>query len=157
MKKKFFIGLFILSTIGLFIFANSVLNYNAQANQKQLQAPIKIPEGNIITMQEAQTSKKPIIALFYVDWCTYCIKFMPLFAKSSITNKDKFTFVSINCENPENKIYMEKYGIIGYPTVHIIDKQMDFNYLLNPASTISVETIQQELEKHLELRAKVLK
>ena len=160
MKKKFFIGLFIFAAIGLFIFAHTVLRHNAQVEQAQqpaLQAPIEIPATGILSLEEAVKSDKPVLAMFYVDWCTYCRRFMPMFGLFSLAYKDKFAFAAINCENPEMKEIVEKYNVYGYPTVYIIDKKLDYEYSLNPMLFSDQENIKKELEKYLKLRAKVLK
>lgn len=160
MKKKFFIGLFIFAAIGLFIFAHIVLRHNAQVEQVQqpaLQAPIEIPATGILSLEEAVKSDKPVLAMFYVDWCTYCRRFMPMFGLFSLAYKDKFAFAAINCESPENKAIVEKYNVYGYPTLYIIDKKIDYEYSLNPMLFSDQENIKKELDKYLKLRSKVLK
>ena len=158
MKKKFFIGLFIFAAIGLFIFAHLVLennniNYHTQQN---LEAPIEIPPTGIITLEEAEKIDKPILAMFYVDWCTYCRRYMPIFAELSLLLKDKFSFVAINCENPQYQNLTTQYGIMGYPTIYVIDKKLEFEYAVNTANLIDKNLMIKELQKYLKLRQKAL-
>ena len=159
MKKKFFIGLFIFAAVGLFTFAhfalkqNEIDNYN---NQATLNAPIDIPPTGILNYEEAIKTNKPILAMFYVDWCTYCRRYMPIFAELSILFKDKFSFVAINCENPQYENLAKEYGIMGYPTIYIIDKKLDFEYAVNNVNLIDKKRMVQELEKYLKLRGKAL-
>lgn len=160
MKKKFFIGLFIFAAIGLFIFAHIVLRHNAQVEQAQqpaLRAPIEIPATGILSLEEAVKSDKPVLAMFYVDWCTYCRRFMPIFGELSVLYKDKYTFAVFNCDLPENKEIVEKYAIFAYPTLIIIDKKLDFDMALHPSATVDKKVMDKELDKYLKLRAKVLK
>ena len=160
MKKKFFIGLFIFATVGLFIFAHFALKVNEeleQAQQPALQAPIEIPATGILPLEEAIKSDKPVLAMFYVDWCTYCRRFMPIFGAFSILYKDNFTFAAINCENQKYKEMLKNYNIMGYPTVYLIDKKLDFDYTLSPMTLSDKETLEKELNRYLKLRAKALK
>ena len=160
MKKKFFIGLFIFATIGLFLFAYIVLRNNAeyeQAQQSQLQAPIEIPATGILSYEDAIKTENPVVAMFYVDWCTYCRKFMPMFGLISLAYKDKYSFAVINCEDPAMKGLLKGYSIFGYPTVYIVDKQLDFEYSLNPMLFSDKDALKKEFDKYLKLREKALK
>ena len=157
MKKKFFIGLFIFAAVGLFVFAHLVLKAPEVEQEPALQAPIEIPATGILSYEEAIKSDKPVLAMFYVDWCTYCRRFMPIFGAFSVLYKDNFTFAAINCENLEYKEILKNYNIMGYPTVYLIDKKLDFDYTLSPMTLSEKETLEKELNRYLKLRAKVLK
>ena len=78
-----------------------------------------------VTYEKAAQEDKPMLAVFYVDWCTYCKKFMPRMDKVRNINKNDFNFVLINVENPQNELIVKDYRISGYPTVYIIDPQYD--------------------------------
>lgn len=160
MKKKFFIGLFIFAAIGLFAFAHIVLKDNTEScevGQKNLPAPIEIPETGILQLPDALKTDKPVFTMFYVDWCTYCRKFMPIFSALSVLYKDKYTFAVVNCDNPENKELVEKYHIGGFPTLYIIDEKLDFEMTINPAAIVDKNVMDRELLKYLKLRERVLK
>lgn len=160
MKKKFFIGLFILATIGLSAFAYFTLREkspNCSSGQQNLQAPIEIPATGIMQLDDAVKTDKPVLAMFYVDWCTYCRRFMPIFGALSALHKDEYTFAVINCDLPENKEVTEKYAVSGYPTLIIIDKKLDFDMVIHPAATMEKEVMDRELDKYLKLRKRVLK
>ncbi len=159
MKKKFFIGLFIVAAIGLFIFAGIVLKKNPPAqtqNETQnLQAPIEIPATGILSYVEATKSDKPLLVMFYVDWCTYCRRFMPLFGALSVYYKDNFTFAVVNCDLPENQEIIQKYPVSGYPSLYVIDKKYDFDYIVNHTAFIEKNVMDRELQKYLKLREKL--
>ena len=161
MKKKFFIGLFIVAAIGLFIFAHLALKNNEpkqeQTTQQNLRAPIEIPEGNIIPFEEAQKSEKPMIVMFYVDWCTYCRRFMPIFAQYSKELSDNFTFTIVNCDLPQHHKMVEEFYIIGFPTLYIVDKKLDFQYQLNHVVTVDKDVMIKELNRYSKLRMKAIK
>ena len=95
MKKKFFIGLFVVVSICLFVFAHIVLKQNEKQYQAQqnLSAPIEIPEKGVVSYEEAEKLDKPMVVMFYVDWCAYCRRFMPTFGEFAAKYKDKYSFV----------------------------------------------------------------
>lgn len=161
MKRKIIIGLSVVIAVSLLAFVYVKIRTNqiiaAQQQEANLRAPIEIPATGIAKIQEAETSQKPILAMFYVDWCTYCRRFMPIFGALATQYGDKYTFAVINCDDPENEKLKEEMYIMGYPTLVIIDKQLDFTHNINPAATINAEVMQSELEKYLKLRQKALK
>lgn len=158
MKKKFFIGLFVAAAIGLFVFAHIVLKANdAYTPQTNLQAPIEIPSEQIITMEEASQIDKPIVAMFYVDWCGYCRKFMPVFGKFANKYKNDYSFVVVNCDNYENKKLVDDYHIIGFPSLFMIDNEINHKFSLNMASTSDEKVMKEELDNYLTVRKNILK
>ena len=64
-----------------------------------------------VTYEEAAKIDKPIIGVFYVDWCTYCQRFMPRLDKVRNINKDKFSVVLINVDDPNNEKISKEYRI----------------------------------------------
>lgn len=157
MKKKFFIGLFIVAAIGLFIFADIVLKANnGYTPQTNLDAPIEIPVESILTMDEASQIDKPIVALFYVDWCGYCRKFMPVFGKIANKYKNDYSFVVVNCDNYENKKLVDDFHIVGFPSLFIIDNRLNHNFSMNMAATSDEKVMKEELNNYLTFRANIL-
>jgi len=159
MKKKFFISLFIITAIVFFVFVYFLFknNNNSYQPQQNLQAPIEIPAENIITIQEAQTSDKPIVAMFYVDWCSYCRRFMPIFGEFAQKYKNDYTFVAINCDNPENINIVKDFHIMGFPSLFIIDNQINHKFTLNMAGTAEKSVMREELESYLKVRKNIIK
>ena len=160
MKKRIFITLFVLVIAGLFTYWHIAVNH---ANKKptcesgeHLNAPIEIPDTGIVQYQDAQF-KKPSAIMFYVDWCTFCRRFMPIFGEAAKNYGDKFEFIVVNCEKPENKKIVEQFNIGGYPSLFIVDKDLDFQYQASSSATESIEAYQKELENHLKLRKKLKK
>ena len=159
MKKKFFIGLFIFLIIAFAVFAHLMLKHKdggESSTQTNIQAPIEIPDTGIVKYQEAKF-KKPVVVMFYVDWCTFCRRFMPIFGEAAKKYSDKFEFAVLNCEYPENNEIVKEFEIAGYPSIFIIDKDLDFQYQPSISSTQSIEAFSKELDKHLKLRKKLKK
>jgi thiol-disulfide isomerase/thioredoxin len=164
MKKKFFISLFIVAAIGLFVFAGVVLKKNVEAKkqvnytpQQNLQAPIEIPSTGIITLIEAEKLEKPIVALFYVDWCAYCRKFMPTFGEFAEKYKNDYTFAVVNCDKPENLEKVKEFHIMGFPSLFIVDKKINHKFSLHMASSADKSIFQEELDNYLAARKNFMK
>ena len=75
MKKNVIIG------IGVFvvILLTSAVSYgvNLMAERMQPKSPSDYHIG--VTFDEAMNGEKPVIVLFYVNWCGFCQRFMPKF------------------------------------------------------------------------------
>ncbi len=158
MKKKFFIGLFIVAAVGLFIFAHLALRTNSERYQPQqnLHAPIEIPSAGITTYQEVSDFEKPIVAMFYVDWCGYCRRFMPKFGRLAELYGDKYNFVVINCEHAENMELVKDFHIMGFPTLFIMDKKLEHSFSLYMAATEDSDIMREELDNYIKFRNKIL-
>jgi len=65
-------------------------------------------------------NKKPILMLFYADWCGHCHEFMPTFEKlkREYVNSDKLNLVKVSDKNTD---LIKKYDIDGYPTIKLYD------------------------------------
>jgi len=75
--------------------------------------------------EKAVKSKKPMIVLFYADWCGFCIRFMPIYEKLYKAHKNQFNFVKINVEDEKYRDEVEKYEISAFPTVFMVNTQED--------------------------------
>lgn len=159
MKKKFFLWLFILAAIALFVFMAIVFSKNEPFYQPQqnIKAAIKIPEEGVLTIQEAEKIDRPIVALFYVDWCGYCRKFMPVFGEIAKLYKDKYTFSAINCDNPEYSEMLKKFHIMGFPSVFIIDNKINHKFILSPVVISEKSLLREELDNYINVRKNILK
>ncbi len=158
-RKKFFVILFIAAAIGLFVFAGSVLREKEDSYQPQqnIQAPIEVPGEFILTIQEAEKTDKPIAAMFYVDWCSYCRKYMPVFVEFAKAYKDKYSFAAINCDRPENVDMVNKFHIMGFPSLFIIDNKINHKFSLNLAATTDESVMREELDNYLNVRKNFVK
>lgn len=91
------------------------------SNSSNLPISKKYDRGQ--SFKKAEKKNKPVVVFFYVDWCGFCQRFAPTFneiAKSKEIKKD-FAIAYVNCDNPDNRGYIEEYGIQGFPTVFVVD------------------------------------
>ncbi len=97
----------------------SILNSDFVANKKVVISK-QYDKGQ--SFEKAKESEKPIVAFFYTDWCGFCQKFAPTFAKvvKSKEIKKNFAIAYINCENPDNHELMAKYEVHGFPMVFVV-------------------------------------
>lgn len=110
-----------------------------------------------MTYEKASTEDKPMIAVFYVDWCTYCKKFMPRLDTVRSINKNEYNVVLINVEDPKNEKLAREYKISGYPTVYIIDPKLDNQVHIDSPFLESVATLNKEAQRYLNLRKLIKK
>ncbi len=145
MKKKLFITIGIIialactSAVGI-----AVTMMNAPKHPSEYKIGIKY--------EEALTSDKPMLAVFYVDWCGYCLRFMPKFNILSKLYKDKFNFVMVNVEDKENVNLANDLGIAGFPTVYILDPKYDNRVLLSNSIYQNLAKFRVELDRYLRIR-----
>ena len=123
-----------------------------EENELKRRAPIDIPDASIVPIQEIKDNKKPVIAFFYVDWCGYCKRFMPIYGEVAKAYKDKFNFTVVHCEKEENAQIVKEFEIQGFPTLFIIDKKIDYKFPLSGNVTQDKEALEKELDKYLNVR-----
>lgn len=147
MKKKILITLGILVTLIVASVAGvAVTNMNAPKHPSEYKIGI--------SYDEAVKSDKPMLAVFYVDWCGYCLRFMPKFRILNTLYKDKYNFVMINVEGNQNtKALAEDVGIAGFPTVYILDPKYDNRVLLSNSYYHNLKKFRVELDRYLRIRA----
>ncbi len=152
-RKKIFVILFIFAAIGLFIFAGVVLKNNNRYTPPAITSPIEIPDSSVLTVfNETENSEKPAVVMFYVDWCTYCRKFMPVFGSFAKEYKNDYNFIAINCDKPDNIKYIREYHIMGFPTLYIVDTKINHKFSLSMSATAQKSVMKEELENYLKVR-----
>ena len=147
MKKKLLITLGIVLTV-IITYAVTFAVTNPSLEQKHKPSDYKIG----VKYSEALQSDKPMLALLYVDWCGYCLKFMPKYKTVSNIYKDKFNIVMLNAEDPANKELVEDVALSGFPTLYIIDPKYDNRVLLNNAIYMDLKKLRVELDRYLRIR-----
>ncbi len=106
-----------------------------------------------ISFEQANKDVKPSIVLFYADWCTYCMKFMPKFKILSDVYKEKYNFVMINVDNPAYKKTIDEYALGGFPTMYIVDPKLDNRVLISNTLYDNLRKTRVELDRYLRIRA----
>lgn len=146
MKKKLIITLGIIIAMAV----SSVVGFAVAA----MNAPKHPSDYKIgITYEKANVSDKPMLALFYADWCGYCMKFMPKYKILSGIYKNKYNFVMINVEDERYKSLIDDVGISGFPTVYILDPKYDNRVLMANNYYHNLKKFRIELDRYLRIRA----
>jgi len=72
---------------------------------------------------KALKTNKPVVILFYTDWCPFCQKFIKTFDKVTKDSKIKrnFAVAYVNCEKEGSKTLMQDFGVHGFPAVFVFD------------------------------------
>lgn len=148
MKKKLIITLGIILAIVLTSAVTFALT-NPSVGQKHKPSDYKIG----VPYEEAIQSDKPMMALFYVDWCGYCLKFMPKYKTISNIYKNKYNVVMLNAEDPANKALVEDVSLGGFPTLYIMDPKYDNRVLINNGIYQDMKKLRVELDRYLRIRA----
>lgn len=105
-----------------------------------------------IKYEQALESDKPMLALFYADWCGYCLKFMPKFETVSRLYKNDFNAVMLDVDRPENRELIEDVAIGGFPTLFIFDPKYDNRVMLSNGIYQDMKKLRVELDRFLRIR-----
>ncbi len=105
-----------------------------------------------MTLEQASKEDKPVLTVFYVDWCTYCKRFMPKLDKIRNARKNDLNVVLLNVEDPANEKIAHEYKISGFPTVYIIDKKYDNRVHIDGGYLETVDTLNTEIQRYLNIR-----
>ena len=145
--RKIFINV---GAILLAVFLTSAVAFALQTVAPRYKKPSDYKLG--ISYEKALKSEKPMLALFYADWCGYCMRFMPKYQAISRKYSGKYNIVMLDVEAPANKELIEQVAITGFPTLYIIDPKYDNVVLLNNAIYHVDKKMDTELERYLRIR-----
>lgn len=161
MIKKILMGLGVLFIAILLALGGFLLylkfNQPKYVPQENLQAPIEIPDTGISKYSDDISDEKPMVVLFYVDWCGYCRRFMPIYGEVAKKYSKDFNFVVVNCDYPENKKMVESFYIRSFPTLFFMDKKLEYNVPMNLAVTTDKKIMTKELDEYLKFRERIIK
>lgn len=93
---------------------------------------------------------RPVIAVFYVDWCHFCQAFMPKFQELSKAYKGKMNFTMVNCEDPKYADVVKEYDIKAYPTVFFINPQTKAKEQVESSAFATTDTMKKAIDTYLE-------
>ena len=118
------------------------------------QRPMRPSDYKIgIDYNKAIKEEKPIVVLFYADWCRYCIGFMPTYQTLSKIYKDTYNFSKINVEDEKYEKLVKEIGITGFPTVYLIDSKYDNKVLLSNSIFNDLKKLRLELDRFARIRS----
>ncbi len=150
MKKKIVIGIIALFIVVISSAISYALNSNV-LNEKHKPSDYKIG----VTYAVAMSGQKPVITLFYVDWCGYCMRFMPKFKTIESIYKKDFNIMMLNAEDPVNARLVGDVKLTGYPTVYIIDPKYNNRVYINNALYGDLGSFRKEIDRYLSIRKKL--
>lgn len=139
--KKFLI---IVSIIGLLTSIGLCIDQKASSEKHNY--------GFGMTYHMAGLEDKPMIILFYVDWCAYCKNFMPKLRLINAIYQNKYNIVLVNCEDQENKSLVEDYYITSYPTIYIVDDRIKNRVHIDNAYYENINLLKRELDRYILVR-----
>src|SRR5574344_1032218 len=105
-----------------------------------------------VTYTQALEADKPMLVLFYADWCGYCLRFMPKLVVIDRQYSSKYSIVMLDVEKPENQLMVQRAALSGFPTLYIIDPKYDNQILLNGQLYGDTEKLGKELDRYLRIR-----
>lgn len=149
MKKKTVI---LLSVIAIALACVSSALTLAMSPKKDLK-PSEYNLGQ--TYEQAVIQKKPMIVVFYSDWCSYCVQSMPKYELLNEVYQDKYNFVMVNTDDPTNLELVKDYAVSGLPTMYITDPSIDNRVFINSALYGNLGAIRKELDRYLRVRAMI--
>ncbi len=125
-----------------------------ESSSKPEEVPTKKPSEYKIGVpyEKAMSGTKPVIALFYADWCGYCIRFMPTYEKLSKIYKNDYEFTKVNVEDEKYISVVRDMGITGFPTVFLLDPKYDNKVLLSNATFGDINLLKKETDRFLRIR-----
>jgi len=119
---------------------------------------LKPSEYNLGTTYElAMQSKKPFIAVFYSDWCGYCVQSMPKYETLADIYKDKYNFVMVNTDDPALENLVRSYYIGSLPTIYIVDPTIDNRIHITAGIYNDLTLLRVEFDRYLRVRAMINK
>ena len=146
MNKKSVIFFAVL--IGAFVIFNGLKNLSQDVS---LKGWLSQYEGYSEAMAQHQQTKKPIVVLFYTDWCGSCkVLKAEILSSPDVTEfmKNKVLAVKINPERDMNSANLAKqFDVIGYPMLFVVRKGGEDIQWIRKTSRITTEQFIAQIQK----------
>jgi len=151
MKKKLSRGIGVFIVMIILTTSAFVLAFSPKRN-------LKPSEYNVgIIYDAAMREKKPFVAMFFDDGCSFCHWFAPKFKVLSEIYAGKYNFVMINLGDSATEEIVREYAIGSLPTIYIIDPSIDNRVLISNVLYGNLKRVRVELERYLRIRAMINK
>ena len=122
------------------------------ANREHLRAYF---QNKIITDISQATSldpSKPIVILFYANYCKTCHDFMPAFKKLSKDYAQTYNFGMLNIQDPVNYPIVDG-NVGGIPSLYIFDSEIGNKVHISLSGIHSYNGLKEELDRYLRIRS----
>ena len=90
---------------------------------------------------------KPIAIDFYTDWCPHCQTFAPILCDIKKQYENKYTFVTVNGENPENTQLMREFNVTSYPSFFLVNPKTNQKVMVDQYLYTDPNALKGELDK----------
>ena len=101
---------------------------------------------------EALKQNKPVILLFYTNWCGACKRALPLIKAQREKFGETFVFTSLNAEDTKYAETIKDYRLRCFPTVYIIDPKYDNRVHLEVSYLFNADAFAKELNRYAKIR-----
>ena len=105
-----------------------------------------------MTYDEALKQNKPVILLFYTNWCGACKRALPLIKAQREKFGETFVFTSLNAEDTTYADTIKDYRLRCFPTVYIIDPKYDNRVHLEVSYLFNADAFAKELNRYAKIR-----
>lgn len=142
-KKNVFQLVILLSAILIFTTSAFVWAFTPDKNSKPSQYRIGT------SYNSAMKDEKPVLLLFYTDWCPHCREIMPQYQALSKFYAGRYNFVMLNADSPENSAYSRDYNVRFLPTLYIVNPKTNEKTFLDMNLYGSIDAMRSELDRYL--------
>lgn len=102
----------------------------------------------------AITQNRPVLVLFYTDWCSACQSFLPVYKLLYEIYGNAYNFSMINCDDNYNNRYTKSFGIQFFPTLYIVDNKGKTRTFVDLEKCQNVNGIKTFLDDYLKNKLK---
>jgi len=119
-----------------------------QMKSLEIDARVEVPDFTLQNLQgqpvtlSAYRGHRPVLIVFWATWCPYCVEEMPNLVKLKEKHGDKLQILGVSIQESREKVaawaksrninfpllldeegdVSSKYGVVGVPTLVVVDK-----------------------------------
>lgn len=108
-----------------------------------------------VDYDKAITMDKPIVLMFYTNWCSACKRAVPLVKAQQQKYGEAFVFTSLNAEDVKYSTIIKDYRLRCFPTVYIIDPKYNNRVHIEVSYLFNAQALSGELDRYLSIRQKL--
>ena len=106
---------------------------------------------NIQEIQSKDTTK-PLVVVFYANYCKTCHEFMPAFKSLSKEYSKSYNFAALDIQNPENYPVV-RGNVGGIPSLYIFDPEIGNKVHISLSAIRSYNELKAELDRYIRIRS----